>query len=204
MQHLKFVAYILCIKMDKQSRCVQLKWYLYFLCLKHSLLEGSDLQHIDPPQFFYIRELLSIYTYQSDMLSISLQLFLGTSALRHLCLSVSSAVVCGNWSLHVGAWSPLDYLKTRSLSCILLRDTAYKLAGKSCHRSAIFTSLCKSLGEDQNSHMLLSQHLADCLNSLCTTRVAHEAPNLFLLLYWNSRESNKWLIFYYNSVCVII
>ena len=173
-----------------QSWCVQLKRYLCFLCLKHSLLEGNDLQHIDPPQFSFLRELLSIYSYQSDMLNISLQLFLGASALHRLCLSVSSAVVCGNWSLRLGAWSLLDYLKTRSLSlcCVLLRDTAYRLAGKSCHRSAMFTSLCKSLWEDQNSHMLLCQHLADCLNSLCTTRVAHEAPNLFLLLYWKQQR----------------
>lgn len=97
-------------------------------------MEGNDLQHIDPPQFSYLRELRSVSSYQSDMRNMSLQLFWGAPALHRLCLSVSSAVGCGNWSVCVGACSPLDYLKTRSLSlcCILLRDTAYRLAGKSC------------------------------------------------------------------------
>lgn len=107
-----------------------------------------------------------------------LQLFWGAPALHRLCLNVSSAVGCGNWSVRVGACSPLVYLKTRSLSlcCILLRDSIQ--AG----REILFRALCKSLWEDQNSHTLLSQHLADCLNSLCTTRIAHEAPNLSVAL----------------------
>lgn len=149
------MAVILCVKMD-QSLCVQLQQCPCFLCLRPPLLEGDDLQCTDPPQFSHPRELLGIISPQSDMLNISLQLFLGASALHHLCLSVPSAVVCRNCALRVRVQTPPDYVKTRSLSqrCVLLRDAAYGLPGTSRHSSS--HPCARACGKTKQSYASLS------------------------------------------------
>lgn len=153
-----------------------------------TLSEGNDLQHIDPLQFSW-ESCFNVYFFQRGILNISVQLFRESlPCTTYAC--VHSAAVCANWAPSLCcSMKPTRLFKDQNLeSGVSQWDTSIQAGSRSCHRTAVFPFLCKSLWGEQNSHVLFSQHLTDCLNSLCTTRVTHEAPNhQFQLLYWKQQ-----------------